>query len=667
MGSNHHLIVLQLSVAREPQTTTAQLTSSLTATSPEGDKLGQWVILIIRSMLALGILTVVWLIGIYLMRRKKVTVMINGNDFRVFQPPSLEGVVGQSIIIRCSFTYPENYTPQKIDISWRRLNFHGEFIFNTSKGYIHPDYRGRLEFLGSPYKEKTGTIRINQLKLSDSNQYSCRVVTSGHRPEMWQNIPGTFLSVRAREPQTTTAQLTSSLTATSPEGNKLGQWVILIIRSMLALGILTVVWLIGIYLMRRKKVTVMINGNDFRVFQPPSLEGVVGQSIIIRCSFTYPENYTPQKIDISWRRLNFHGEFIFNTSKGYIHPDYRGRLEFLGSPYKEKTGTIRINQLKLSDSNQYSCRVVTSGHRPEMWQNIPGTFLSVRAREPQTTTAQLTSSLTATSPEGNKLGQWVILIIRSMLALGILTVVWLIGIYLMRRKKVTVMINGNDFRVFQPPSLEGVVGQSIIIRCSFTYPENYTPQKIDISWRRLNFHGEFIFNTSKGYIHPDYRGRLEFLGSPYKEKTGTIRINQLKFSDSNQYYCRVVTSGHRPEMWQNIPGTFLSVRAWKPTAKPTTEPTTKSAASATWMPVLIGCSVLAFLLISLGLVAAVCSWKKQRRQHENIRQVSMRDISALSKNRSIDLDQQQKDPSNQSQPNNAPAGKPAERADRTAV
>ncbi|XP_041034940.1 paired immunoglobulin-like type 2 receptor alpha [Carcharodon carcharias] len=197
-------------------------------------------------------------------------VMINGDGFTVSQPERLEGLIGKSIDIPCSFTYPETHKPRKINICWRRNNYHGEFIFNLSRRYTHPHYFGRIDFLGSPYQENTGTIRINHLKQRDQNRYFCRVEITGNYNEQWQSITGTFLTVRGQGPTPSPAQLTPSVTAatsvrTVEDEDKLGQNVILIIRSVLALGMLAIIWLIGIYLMKSREVTILpIEGSGNR-------------------------------------------------------------------------------------------------------------------------------------------------------------------------------------------------------------------------------------------------------------------------------------------------------------------------------------------------------------------------------------------------------------------
>ncbi|XP_078390028.1 paired immunoglobulin-like type 2 receptor alpha [Cetorhinus maximus] len=197
-------------------------------------------------------------------------VMINGADFTVTQPESLEGVVGYSIDIPCSFTYPETYKPREINIGWRRNQFHGEYIFSVSRRYTHPQYRDRIDFLGDPYQKNTGTIRINHLNQSDQNRYFCRVETTGVSNEIWQNIPGTLLIVRELRRVPSPAQLSTSVTAatserTGEDEEKLGQGGILIIRSVLALGMLAIVWMIAIYLMKSREVTILpIEGSGKR-------------------------------------------------------------------------------------------------------------------------------------------------------------------------------------------------------------------------------------------------------------------------------------------------------------------------------------------------------------------------------------------------------------------
>ncbi|XP_048476095.1 paired immunoglobulin-like type 2 receptor alpha [Rhincodon typus] len=191
--------------------------------------------------------------------------MIKGNSFTVNQPDRLEGVKGGSIEIPCTFAYPDRYRPTRMNILWRRWEFHGELNFNMSRRYTHPEYRERIQFLGLPYKERTGTIRIKQLRRQDTTRYYCRVETTGNGEKIWQNIAGTFLTVRAQRSTTTTISVPSSVSASSEHSadgeDPLAQGLILIIRAVIAFTILATLWLVGIYLMKRKEVTESADGN----------------------------------------------------------------------------------------------------------------------------------------------------------------------------------------------------------------------------------------------------------------------------------------------------------------------------------------------------------------------------------------------------------------------
>ncbi|XP_072447381.1 paired immunoglobulin-like type 2 receptor alpha isoform X2 [Chiloscyllium punctatum] len=229
------------------------------------------------------------------------------------------------------------------------------------------------------------------------------------------------------------------------------------------------------------------------------------------------------------------------------------------------------------------------------------------------------------------------------------------------------MIHGDGFTVSQPDRLEGVEGRSIEIPCTFTYPDAHTPRGYDIAWRRNEFHGEFILNLSQGYTHPQYRGRIEILGDPAKERTGTIRIKQLRRSDTNRYFCRVAITGNRYEVWQNIPGTNLTVRAHQPnpsksTVKVTTVSTWQPTSSTTTgkrqkLPWIVAIACVVIMLIAIMVIATtiyVC--KKKRQQRGNIRKGSMDISQGLNGSPVKDMGQSQEDPSALCQPETAPTG-----------
>ncbi|XP_060710671.1 paired immunoglobulin-like type 2 receptor beta isoform X2 [Hemiscyllium ocellatum] len=235
------------------------------------------------------------------------------------------------------------------------------------------------------------------------------------------------------------------------------------------------------------------------------------------------------------------------------------------------------------------------------------------------------------------------------------------------------MIHGDGFTVNQPGRLEGVEGGWVDIPCTFTYPDTHTPTRYDITWRRNEFHGEFIFNMSLGYTHPEYRGRIQFLGDPAKERTGTIRIKQLRTRDTNRYFCRVAITGNRYAVWQSIPGTYLTVRAStqqpipsKSTVNPTTVSTWQLTTSRTmvtntgkrqklaWI-VATACVVIVLIAI-MAIAATVYVRKKKRQQRGNIRKGSMDIDRGLNGSPVKDVDQSQEDPGAPCQPETVATG-----------
>ncbi|XP_062903657.1 paired immunoglobulin-like type 2 receptor beta isoform X2 [Mobula hypostoma] len=241
------------------------------------------------------------------------------------------------------------------------------------------------------------------------------------------------------------------------------------------------------------------SGSGFRVEQPKYIEAVVNEPVTLTCTFTHPEISSLRDIDIRWRVRNYYTADIFRYLDNYTLKDFRGRIKFLGSPFRDKTGSIRLLRVREEDSNMYFCSVVILGEE----YTGPGTVLSVQART------------------GSR-ERW----------------------------------------VKQLGYQEAAENGSVILPCSFTYPDTYTPRDIHITWRVGGFHGTEIFDSSRNNALGEYRGRIEFLGSPLRNKTGSIRLHRLNGNDSNFYFCGVTILEDHGQLvgWQSSSGTFLSVR-----------------------------------------------------------------------------------------------------------
>nr|XP_033781470.1 protein turtle homolog B-like isoform X2 [Geotrypetes seraphini] len=370
--------------------------------------------------------------------------------YEVFQPELVSAVVGESIILPCSFSYPQEIEPiWKVRVYWRINNFHGSYIFKDTNDFVHPDYAERLSLHGLPTREKTASLRIEDLRESDSNRYFCRVVLTMNDEvtEEIQCIHGTELRVSdsARKP-------------------------------------------------------------GYQVFQPELLSAVAGESVILPCYFTYPQEIRSiRNLNVSWRINHFNGDFIYNYSEKFTHQNYKGRISLAGYPWGDKTASIRIRDLRKNDGNRYYCRLqlMKNDGAIEEVQSVNGTEL-----------------------------------------------------------RVTDSAQKPGYQVFQPELVSAAVGESVILPCSFTYPQEIEPVwDVRVSWRINAFLGDYIYKFIPSFTHQNYRRRISLSGFPWGNKTASIRINDLRKSDSNRYYCRIklMKNDGATEEVQSVNGTELRV------------------------------------------------------------------------------------------------------------
>ncbi|XP_030044085.1 uncharacterized protein LOC115458336 [Microcaecilia unicolor] len=295
----------------------------------------------------------------------------------------------------------------------------------------------------------------------------------------------------------------------------------------------------------------------FDVFQPESVSAVVGESVTLPCSFSYPRDFGPiRNVNVYWRINTFHGDFIYSHTEESTRQDYRGRIFLDGDPLRENTASIRITDLRETDSERYFCRVkvIGSGGRTEQWQNFSGTALrvSVSARDPRC-------------------------------------------------------------QVFQSRLLSAGVGKSIVLRCDFNCSQEIEPlEDAKVYWRINSSRGNFIYNHSEGFTRQDFRGRISLVGDPQSEKIASIRIRDLKIRDSNSYFCRVHLTGNdgRTEQLQTDKGVKLRVSAAGMATTMAPNVTMEREAKDTWQlhrtDVIILAAVTSVFKLGICLMAGFC-------------------------------------------------------------
>ncbi|XP_051031597.1 paired immunoglobulin-like type 2 receptor beta-2 [Phodopus roborovskii] len=112
----------------------------------------------------------------------------------------------------------------------------------------------------------------------------------------------------------------------------------------------------------------------------------------------------------------------------------------------------------------------------------------------------------------------------------------------------------------QPAHLPGIQGSSIKIPFSFSFPWELTDEpQMRILWRWKHFHGEFIYNSSSGFIHEHFKDRF-ILNWTQPQTSGVLRILDLKEKDQTVYFCRIyLNTTEGMKIWQSIGGTHLTI------------------------------------------------------------------------------------------------------------
>uniref|UniRef100_A0ACB8EXD6 Uncharacterized protein n=1 Tax=Sphaerodactylus townsendi TaxID=933632 RepID=A0ACB8EXD6_9SAUR len=163
-----------------------------------------------------------------------------------------------------------------------------------------------------------------------------------------------------------------------------------------------------------------------------------------------------------------------------------------------------------------------------------------------------------------------------------------------------------EFQICQPLQLSARVNGSVTLPCSFTHKQN--GDAAQVHWRLGGFHSKrFFFNcctTSRLHTDPDFEGRVSLAKEEGRQHTASIRITDLRESDSGLYFCRVSVGEAE---WQTINGTNLTVTA---------RPQGPEGRNNTRLPlsVLVGVPTGAVLLvaaIAVGLLATLLLARKK--------------------------------------------------------
>ena len=113
----------------------------------------------------------------------------------------------------------------------------------------------------------------------------------------------------------------------------------------------------------------------------------------------------------------------------------------------------------------------------------------------------------------------------------------------------------------QPEHLSAPKGGTVHINFTFYYCGALAKDpRVSIALKRTHFHGEVIYNSTRHFVHEDYKDRI-ILNLPEGQKSGFLQILNLREEDENMYFCRVQLKTQRfgLQVWQSILGTKLTI------------------------------------------------------------------------------------------------------------
>ncbi|CAK7303770.1 Paired immunoglobulin-like type 2 receptor alpha [Vulpes lagopus] len=161
-----------------------------------------------------------------------------------------------------------------------------------------------------------------------------------------------------------------------------------------------------------------------------------------------------------------------------------------------------------------------------------------------------------------------------------------------------------DYRMDQPEHLSAPKGGTIHINFTFYYCGALAKDpRVNIALRRTHFHGEVIYNSSRHFVHEDYKDRI-ILNLPEGQKSGFLQILNLREEDESTYFCRVQLRTQRFgwQVLQSILGTKLTIYL---APKTTTKGPTSTVTTTTGLSVLEGNRTSVSLPLSVGAVVKV--------------------------------------------------------------
>ncbi|PKK23215.1 sialic acid binding Ig-like lectin 15 [Columba livia] len=110
-------------------------------------------------------------------------------------------------------------------------------------------------------------------------------------------------------------------------------------------------------------------------------------------------------------------------------------------------------------------------------------------------------------------------------------------------------VQSNSWSVHVPSDVTGELGKMVVLPCTFTHPYKTFDRTLTAIWRiKEPYNGTVVFKCVSQSTSElcktaiSYKNKYKLLGNP-RHKDLSIRIDNLTWSDSERYFCRVELSG----------------------------------------------------------------------------------------------------------------------------
>ncbi|XP_021235918.1 sialic acid-binding Ig-like lectin 15 [Numida meleagris] len=125
----------------------------------------------------------------------------------------------------------------------------------------------------------------------------------------------------------------------------------------------------------------------------------------------------------------------------------------------------------------------------------------------------------------------------------------------------------NSWSIHVPSDVTGELGKMVILPCTFTHPYKTFDRTLTAIWRiKEPYNGTVVFKCTSQSASElcktavSYKNKYKLFGNP-RHKDLSIRIDNLTWSDSERYFCRVEFSGDVHDKYESRNGIKLHLIA----------------------------------------------------------------------------------------------------------